>query len=94
MKGITNNPALDAYHRMAVNPVSGPRPTDKVESGSSAPTEAAKVTISTQARDLAAQAAGGGIDTHKVEALKAQVQQGTFQVDPKAIATRMLDELG
>ncbi|MEZ4224519.1 MAG: flagellar biosynthesis anti-sigma factor FlgM [Polyangiaceae bacterium] len=96
MKGITGNPALDAYHRMAVSPVREARPAAKVDAGATqqAPAEAAKVSISAEARDLAVNAAGGGVDTAKVEALKARVQEGSFQVDPHKIAGRLLDELG
>ena len=49
MKGITGNPVLDAYGRMAVTPVGAARPAEGVESGgnaSGASTPAAEVTIS------------------------------------------------
>ncbi len=95
MKGITGNPALDAYHRMAVSPVKEARPAAKVDAGTpQAPAEAAKVSISAEARDLAASGTGGVVDTQKVEALKARIQEGSFQVDPHQIAGRILNELG
>ena len=53
MKGITGNPALDAYHRMAVSPINETRPTTKMDAEQSqAPAEAAKVSISAEAREL------------------------------------------
>ncbi|HMR08848.1 MAG TPA: flagellar biosynthesis anti-sigma factor FlgM [Polyangiaceae bacterium] len=95
MKGITGNPALDAYHRMAVSPVGEARPAAKVDAEQSqAPAEAAKVSISAEARELAAGGVGGGVDAQKVEALKARIDEGSFQIDPQKIAGRILDELG
>jgi flagellar biosynthesis anti-sigma factor FlgM len=91
MKGITSNTALDAYQRMAVTQVSGARAPAKPEAA--APQrqsgEAANVTISREARQLAAEA-GGAVDTQKVDALRAQVEAGTYQVDAQRVAARML----
>ncbi|MBN1609566.1 MAG: flagellar biosynthesis anti-sigma factor FlgM [Polyangiaceae bacterium] len=91
MKAITSNTALDAYQRMAVTQVSGARAPAKPEatvpqrqSG-----EAANVTISREARQLAAEASSS-VDTQKVEGLKAQIQAGTYQVDAQRVAARML----
>jgi len=94
MKGITGNPVLDAYGRMAVTPVGAARPAQAVETGSSvsgASTPAAEVTISTHARDMAA---GGRFDAEKVEALKTSIAEGKFKVDSQDVARRMLDALG
>jgi flagellar biosynthesis anti-sigma factor FlgM len=94
MKGITGNPVLDAYGRMAVTPVGAARPAQAIESGggiSSASTPAAEVSISSHARDMAA---GGRFDTEKVEALKASIAEGKFKVDSQNVARRMLDALG
>jgi flagellar biosynthesis anti-sigma factor FlgM len=94
MKGITGNPVLDAYGRMAVTPVGAARPVEPVEtvgSVSSASTPAAEVTISTHARDMAA---GGRLDADKVEALKNSIAEGKFKVDSQDVARRMLDALG
>ena len=94
MKGITGNPVLDAYGRMAVTPVGAPRPAETIESGgsaSSAATQAAEVSISSQARDLAA---GGKLDADKVEALKTQIAEGKFRIDSQDVARRMLEALG
>jgi flagellar biosynthesis anti-sigma factor FlgM len=56
-------------------------------------TEAAKVSISSQARELAA----GGVSevsSKKLEALKAAVQNGTFEINPQLVAERMIDRSG
>lgn len=94
MKGITGNPVLDAYSRMAIKPVGASRPVETIESGggvTGASTPAAEVTISSNARDLAA---GGRLDADKVEALKSSIAEGKFKVDSQDVARRMLDALG
>jgi flagellar biosynthesis anti-sigma factor FlgM len=94
MKGITGNPVLDAYGRMAVTPVGAARPAEGIESGgsaSSAATPAAEVSISAHARDLAA---GGKYDAEKVEALKTRIAEGTFKINSQDVARRMLEALG
>jgi flagellar biosynthesis anti-sigma factor FlgM len=94
MKGINGNPALDAYQRVAVSPVNPARPADKVDVGhdQAGKEEAAKVSISNTARQLAA-GAGEGHSAERVAELKSQVAQGTFQVNAGAIAGAMLDAL-
>jgi flagellar biosynthesis anti-sigma factor FlgM len=94
MKGITGNPVLDAYGRMAVKPVGAARPAEAVESVGSASgvsSPAAEVTISSHARDMAA---GSRFDADKVEALKSNIAEGKFKVDSQNVARRMLDALG
>jgi flagellar biosynthesis anti-sigma factor FlgM len=94
MKGITGNPVLDAYGRMAVTPVSAARPAEAVETGATATgasTPAAEVSISDHARDIAA---GGRFDAEKVAALKKQVAEGTFKINSQDVARRMLEALG
>jgi flagellar biosynthesis anti-sigma factor FlgM len=94
MKGITGNPVLDAYGRMAVGPVGAARsaePVESVGSVSAASTPAAEVTISSHARDMAA---GGRLDVDKVEALKSTIAEGKLKIDSHAVASRMLDALG
>ena len=94
MKGITGNPVLDAYGRMAVTPVGAARPVETIESGgnaSAAATPAAEVSISANARDLAA---GGKFDADKVEALKTSIAEGKFKIDSQDVARRMLEALG
>jgi len=93
MKGISSNSALVAYQRMAVPAVGGAKPSGatqpqgQVEERSA---DAAKVSISSQARSLASQSASGPMDTQKVSELKSQLSAGTYQVDPQRIASRML----
>lgn len=92
MKGVSGNPALDAYQRMAISPVNGARRAAPVSADVDAhPAEAAKVNISSEARSRANGAAESQIDVHKVESLKAQVSDGTYQVNSKLVASRMLD---
>jgi flagellar biosynthesis anti-sigma factor FlgM len=94
MKGITGNPVLDAYGRMAITPVGAARPAQTVESGGNATgasSPAAEVTISSHAKDLAT---GGHFDASKVEALKSQIAEGKFKIDSQDVARRMLDALG
>ena len=94
MKGIRENPALDAYQRMAVSPVSAARPPVREEGGVEAgSTPVAHVSISSRARDLAA-GAGPELDVQKVEALKAKIADQSFQMDAEQIAKRLLDIVG
>lgn len=94
MKGITGNPVLDAYGRMAISPVTAARPAEAVETGGvagGASTPAAEVKISSTARDMAA---SGKFDAEKVEALKNRIAEGKFKIDSQNVAKRMLDALG
>lgn len=94
MKGVGNNPAIDAYQRMAVSPVAGVRPAERADAGTQpALSRAAEVSISAQARELAASQTEGGFDVQKVEALKAKINDGSFQVNPQLVAERLLDRL-
>jgi flagellar biosynthesis anti-sigma factor FlgM len=92
MKGITGNPALDAYQRFAVKPVQSAREADgPAQAGHRPPSpEAVKVNISTEARA----AADSPVNVHKVEGLKAAIADGSFQVDSRLVAQRMLEGLG
>ncbi len=96
MKGITPNPTLDAYHRMAVSPVgatqSVQKPSATAESAGPSP-EVATVSISSQARELALGGAAGPSDPQKVERLKAQVESGQLQFDSTKIAERLIAAL-
>ena len=89
MKGISGNPVLDAYHRMAISPVQGaatvkaPAPVQNPPSGA----DNAEVKISAQARDLA----NGVGETARVAELKARIASGDFAVDSAFIAERMLE---
>lgn len=99
MKGITSNPALDAYQRMAVSQVGGPRPqakpaaTDK-ESDRVPNQQIAKVTISSEARQLAAGATQGALDPEKVNQLKAAMDSNQLEFDSTKIAERLVAALG
>ncbi len=98
MKGITSNPALDAYQRMAISPVGAARPGQKAASpadvGTTSTPQVAKVTISSEARELAVGAAQGPSDPEKVAKLRAQVEAGSFQVDSHHVAKRLVAALG
>lgn len=95
MKGVSGNPALDAYQRMAVSPVNANRPIARPQApGNAEPgSDAAQVKISSQARDLAMKSSQK-VDTQKVEALKARIQAGTFHVNPAIVAEKLLHTLG
>jgi flagellar biosynthesis anti-sigma factor FlgM len=93
-----NHQAVDAYVRTAQ--VSAPNGVDRAseqEPATSAATptstEAASVTISPEARALAT-GAGQAASDAKVQNLRDQVTNGTFQVDSKLVAKRMLNVTG
>ena len=90
-----HSPALDAYVRTAsVHPVgSAQSPSPVGASTDAAKSEAAHVTISSEARELAAGAADA-IDEKKVAALKERIQDGTYRVNPQILAARLLEKLG
>ncbi|MEN9580589.1 MAG: Anti-sigma-28 factor, FlgM [Pseudomonadota bacterium] len=94
MKGITGNPALEAYQRFAVKPVSSAQQAQGagVDPASTTSTKAAKVSISAEARELAA--GNAPVNTQKVESLRAAIVDGSFQVNPTLVAQRMLDGVG
>jgi flagellar biosynthesis anti-sigma factor FlgM len=88
------NRVLDAYRGVA--PV-GAKPPAQATAPVASPqaqghAEAAKVTISPEARALA-KSAEHPIDAKKVEGLKQQIADGTFKVDSKVVAQRLLDKL-
>jgi flagellar biosynthesis anti-sigma factor FlgM len=94
MKGITSNPALDAYQRTAVTPVTpGPRSS----AGSDAApllngSQAAKVSISSEARALAS--GTSDVDHGRIEQLKSALAEGTLKFDSSVIAEKMIDQAG
>jgi len=97
MKGITSNPALDAYQRMAISPVGAAtpaQPTAPAADAKSAAPQVAKVSISDQARQLATSSADGPYDSAKVAALQDQLKSGSLEFDSKQIAARMLAAIG
>ena len=97
MKGITGNPVLDAYQRGGVSKVGAAKPAE--QAGPAAPSagspgsSAVEVSISTQARDLAANHSLP-INHAKVEDVKSRISQGTFHIDSKVVAQRLLSALG
>ena len=98
MKGITGNPVLDAYQRGGVSKVGAAKPAEQAggvapSAGGGPSTSAVEVSISTQARDLAANS-GQPIDVAKVEDVKSRISQGTFQIDSQAIAQKLYSALG
>jgi len=95
MKGVSGNPALDAYQRMAISPVNGARRAAPAAAAEvePQPAQAAKVNISSEARTRATSAAEGQLDVQKVETLKAKLMEGTYEVDSKLVASRMLDHI-
>jgi flagellar biosynthesis anti-sigma factor FlgM len=86
--------AIDAYARTALASTTPARPVEpaatQVTSNSN---EAAQVTVSDEARALAAKSAQG-IDEAKVATLKKQIEEGEYRVNPQIIAMRILDSLG
>jgi len=85
---------LDAYVRTSMVGVSKTRKADSTTGAVTdrpATTEAASVTISEEARALVAGAAAP-VDRAKVDSLRASIADGTYQVDSKMIAERMLDK--
>ena len=97
MKGITGNPVLDAYQRGGVSKVGAAKPVEQAgapaPSTSSASTSAVEVSISSQARDMAANSSQP-INHAKVEDVKSRISQGTFHIDSKLVAQRLLSALG
>ena len=98
MKGITGNPVLDAYQRGGVSKVGAAKPAE--QAGAPAPstsggasTSAVEVSISSHARDLAA-SSNQPVNHAKVEDVKNKISQGTFHIDSKVVAQKLLSALG
>ncbi|HLV64320.1 MAG TPA: flagellar biosynthesis anti-sigma factor FlgM [Polyangiaceae bacterium] len=93
MKPINGNPAYTAYQRMAVSAVGAGQPATPVQKVKpAAPARAADVHISDRARELL-NAEGAG-NSERIAALKAQVADGSFEVDLRRVAERMLERSG
>ncbi len=89
-----NNHVLDAYGQRNVDRASGAKPEaakQAEESAKSGSSEAAMLSISGEAKRLAASQAA--VDTEKVAAIKSRIDSGDFQIDAQAIARRVLDKL-
>lgn len=92
MKGIiNNNPALNAYQRQTVvDPVSVPQSPAQREAAASAPSvRAARVSISAEARALAA--GDPGVDQAKVDRLRGALASGSLKFDSQLVAQKMID---
>lgn len=86
---ITNlYPQLDPSSIDSAKKSGTPTPGAAGEGSSSTSSTAAgeKVTVSSQAQELAAKA-----ESEKVQRLAAALQDGTFKIDPHAIAARIVD---
>lgn len=99
MKINTSNPALDAYQRMAITPVSTTRATQSASvadkpAPSNSDQQIAKISISTEARNLAVSSAQGLSDPEKVQRLRAALDSKELMLDSGKIAERMVRELG
>jgi flagellar biosynthesis anti-sigma factor FlgM len=98
MKINTSNPALDAYQRMAVAQVGAtrgaPAATSMEKSSATGDEEIAKVSISSQARSMAANGAQAGLDVEKVERVRAALESNQLSFDSTRIAERMIRALG
>lgn len=99
MKINTSNPALDAYQRMAVTQVGATRASPSATSAEkpaikSGDQQIAKVSISSQARSMAASSAQGGFDVEKVERIKTALDANQLSFDSTKIAERMIRALG
>jgi flagellar biosynthesis anti-sigma factor FlgM len=98
MKGIiSNHSALTAYQRQtAVDPVGVPRSPGERESATSSTTvKAVRVSISAEARALAAGEVGAGdtaFDQAKVDRLREALRSGTLKFDSSLVAQRMIDQ--
>jgi flagellar biosynthesis anti-sigma factor FlgM len=93
MKGITNShSALTAYQRQtAVDPVSVPQsPAQREGVATGTSVRAARVSISAEARALAA--GDTGIDQAKVERLRAAFASGGLKFDSQLVAQKMIEQ--
>jgi flagellar biosynthesis anti-sigma factor FlgM len=86
--------AIDAYARTALASTTPARPVEPPATQvASSSNEAAHVTVSAEARALAA-SGGAGIDETKVAALKKQIADGEYRVNPQMLAMRIIESLG
>jgi flagellar biosynthesis anti-sigma factor FlgM len=97
MKGITGNPVLDAYQRGGITKVGAAKPAEQAgpaaASTGGASTSAVEVSISSHARDLAANSSQP-VNHAKVEDVKNQINAGTFKINSKVVAQKLLSALG
>jgi len=92
MKGIiSSHSALTAYQRQtAVDPVSVPQsPAQREGATTGTSVRAARVSISAEARALAA--GDPGVDQAKVDRLRNALASGSLKFDSNLVAQRMID---
>ncbi|MET0592693.1 MAG: flagellar biosynthesis anti-sigma factor FlgM [Polyangiaceae bacterium] len=86
--------AIDAYARTALASTTPARPVEppatEVTNNSN---EAAQVTVSPEARALAA-GGGANFDEAKVAQLKKQIEEGEYRVNSQKLAMRILEVIG
>jgi flagellar biosynthesis anti-sigma factor FlgM len=93
---IQNTTSPSVYSRPGVGSTTKGGATGSVSSGTSGAkrsggtTDAASVSLSPEARALAA---GGNVNEAKVSAIKAQVDAGEYEVDAYRVAERMIDSV-
>lgn len=96
---ITTKP-FNAYQRMSnVSPVTGARPQAKPtptqkETNNDPNEQIAKVSISSEARQLAVGASQGALDPQKVEQLKSQLDNNELKFDSSKIAEKLVAAIG
>jgi len=93
--------AIDAYYRTSTQQAVGARPaaaknqsTEKAREATAG--DAATVSISEEGRAKAAaetKAVDNKVNAEKVEALRKQIAEGSYQVNSGAIASKMVSEL-
>jgi flagellar biosynthesis anti-sigma factor FlgM len=92
MKGIiSSHSALNAYQRQtAVDPVTVPQsPAQREGATTGTSVRAARVSISAEARALAA--GDPGVDHAKVERLRNLLSAGNLKFDSSLVASKMID---
>ncbi len=72
--------------------VQSPKARARADKSGSQPPKGERVEVSRAARELAAARAPETPDTARVERLRAAIADGSFEVDPDAIAEQMLKE--
>jgi flagellar biosynthesis anti-sigma factor FlgM len=86
--------AIDAYARTALASTTPARPVEPPATQvPNSNNEAAQVTVSAEARALAA-SGGAGVDETKVAQLKKQIEEGEYRVNSQKLAMRILEVIG
>jgi flagellar biosynthesis anti-sigma factor FlgM len=86
--------AIDAYARTALASTTPARPIEPPATEvTNSNNEAAQVTVSAEARALAA-SGGAGVDATKVAQLKKQIEEGEYRVNSQKLAMRILEVIG